>query len=212
VGARHFVPLENVVQASSFLWKSRHEPSAAGGHLIRLGFAALFLGFVMSVGMVMHYVIGAQYPTGHNFMSNVTLRWACPWTGSTAVVFGGALCMIVIGTVHTSLERYAAVTDVGAATTTARRLCLLSLVAIFLTGYMDYFVVDAIWPKFYYEPSPKGRTCGSLCNSRASCCLRSAPGSPSRIERPPSFHWFKRIPAVFRQDHPGNLARRQTAP
>jgi len=50
----------------------------AGGHFIRSGFSALFLGFVMSVGMVMHYVVGAQYPTGHDFMSNVTLWWACP--------------------------------------------------------------------------------------------------------------------------------------
>jgi len=65
--------------------------------------------------------------------------------------------MIVIGTVHTSLGRYAAVTDVGTATTTARWLCLLSLVAIFLTGYVGYFVVDAIWPKFYYEPVTQGK-------------------------------------------------------
>lgn len=40
---------------------------------------------------------------------------------------------------------------------TARWLCLLSLVAIFLTGYVGYFVVDAIWPKFYYEPVTRGK-------------------------------------------------------
>lgn len=45
----------------------------AGGHFIRSGFSALFLGFVMSVGMVVHYVVGSQYPTGHDFMSNITL-------------------------------------------------------------------------------------------------------------------------------------------
>jgi len=65
--------------------------------------------------------------------------------------------MIVIGTVHTSLGRYAGVDDVGAATTTARWLCLLSLVAIFVTGYLGYFVVDAIWPRFYYEPVAQGK-------------------------------------------------------
>lgn len=129
----------------------------AGGHFIRSGFSALFLGFVMSVGMVMHYVVGSRWDNGHVFMQNITLWWACPWTLSTAVVLGGALCMIVIGTVHTSLGRYAAVADVGAATTTARRICLLSLVAIFLTGYVGYFAVDTVWPSFYYTPISTGK-------------------------------------------------------
>src|SRR4029453_11768417 len=62
-----------------------------GGHFIRSGFLLLFLGFVMSMGMVLHYVVGAQYPTGHDFMSNITLWWACPWTLSTTVVLGRAL-------------------------------------------------------------------------------------------------------------------------
>ena len=129
----------------------------AGSHFIRSGFWALFLGFLMSVGMVLHYVVGAQYPTGHDFMSNITLWWACPWTLSTAVVLGGALCMIVIGTVHTSLARHAGISDVGAATAAARWVCLLSLVAIFLTGYVGYFAVDAVWPEFYYGPVTQGK-------------------------------------------------------
>ena len=128
----------------------------AGGQFIRSGFALLFLGFVMSVGMVMHYVVGGQYPTGHDFRSNVTLWWACPWTLSTAVVLGGSLCMIVIGTVHTSLGRFS-VPDVGLATRIAHWLCVLALVAIFLTGYIGYFVVDAIWPMFYYAPVAEGK-------------------------------------------------------
>jgi hypothetical protein len=41
--------------------------------------------------MVLHYVVGGQYPTGHDFMSNITLWWACLWTLSTAVVLGRAL-------------------------------------------------------------------------------------------------------------------------
>jgi hypothetical protein len=66
--------------------------------------------------MVLHYVVGAQYPTGHDFMGNVTLWWACPWTLSTAVVLGGALCMIAIGAVHTALARYAVLTVTPAVT------------------------------------------------------------------------------------------------
>ena len=102
----------------------------AGGQFIRSGFSLLFLGFLMSVGMVMHYVVGAQYPTGHDFMSNVTLWWACPWTLSTAVVLGGALCMVIMGTVHVALARYPSTGDVGTATVTARWICAGSLVAI----------------------------------------------------------------------------------
>jgi hypothetical protein len=111
----------------------------------------------MSVGMVLHYVVGAQYPTGHEFMTNVTLWWACPWTLSTAVVLGGALCMIAIGAVHTALARYAVLTDVGSSTAIAHRVCMLSLVAIFATGYIGYFVIDAIWPTFYYAPITQGK-------------------------------------------------------
>jgi hypothetical protein len=104
----------------------------AGIRFIQSGFWLLLLGFLMSVGMVLHYV--AQYPTGHDFMSNVTLCWACPWTLSTAVVFGGALWMLAVGAVHTALARYPTAATVGSSTAAAFWLCTISLVAIFLTG------------------------------------------------------------------------------
>ena len=40
---------------------------------MRMGFWLLQLGFLMSFGMVLHYVVGAQYPTGEQFLKNVTL-------------------------------------------------------------------------------------------------------------------------------------------
>ena len=129
----------------------------AGGQFIRSGFSLLFLGFLMSVGMVLHYVVGAQYPSGHDFMNNVTLWWACPWTLSTAVVLGGALCMVTIGAVHAVLARYPGAATVGGATSAARWVCTLSLVGIFLTGYAGYFVVDAKYPMFYYTPVTEGK-------------------------------------------------------
>lgn len=129
----------------------------AGGQFIRSGFSLLFLGFLMSVGMVMHYVVGAQYPTGHDFMSNVTLWWGCPWTLSTAVVLGGALCMVAIGAVHAALARYPGAATVGAGTGVALWLCVLSLAAMSLTGYVGYFVIDAMWPQFYYAPVTQGK-------------------------------------------------------
>lgn len=127
-----------------------------GARFIRSGSWLLLLGFVMSVGMVLHYVVGSQYQTGHAFMGNITLWWACPWTLSTAVVLGGALCMVVIGAVHASLAR---VSGPGPAATGQISLwiCVVSLVAIFLTGYVGYFVVDAAWPQFYYAPITQGK-------------------------------------------------------
>src|SRR5688572_3729939 len=111
----------------------------AGVQFIQAGFWLLLLGFLMSVGMVLHYVVGAQYPNGHGFMSNVTLWWACPWTLSTAVVLGGASLMVAIGAVHAALARYPESAATDSRTASARWLCTASLVAIFLTGYAGYF-------------------------------------------------------------------------
>jgi hypothetical protein len=36
-------------------------------------------------------------------------------------------------------------------------LCITGLVAVFLTGYVGYFVVDRIWPTFYYTPIAAGK-------------------------------------------------------
>jgi hypothetical protein len=126
-----------------------------GTRFIRSGSWLLLLGFLMSFGVVLHYVAGGATP-GHEFMSSITLWWGCPWTLPTAVVLGGALCMIVIGTVHTALGRYPGATDV-AAPQTSLRICELALVGVFLTGCLGYFVVDAMWPSFYYQPVTAGK-------------------------------------------------------
>jgi hypothetical protein len=36
-------------------------------------------------------------------------------------------------------------------------LCAIGLVAVFVTGYIGYFVVDRIWPSFYYTPINEGK-------------------------------------------------------
>jgi|SRR5262249_10196151 len=40
---------------------------------------------------------------------------------------------------------------------TALTLCTLSLLAIFLTGFVGYFVVDRFWSAFYYAPIKDGK-------------------------------------------------------
>jgi hypothetical protein len=129
-----------------------------GGRFIRSGFWLLFLGFVMSFGMVMHYVVGAQYDTGPEFLRNVTLWYACPWTLSTAVVLGGALGMITIGTVNATLGKMAPAAGAGGSRDElALILCVIALIAMFLTGYVGYFIVDALFPTFYYAPVKDGK-------------------------------------------------------
>jgi len=36
-------------------------------------------------------------------------------------------------------------------------LCTIALIAMFLTGYLGYFVVDALWLTFYYTPLTDGK-------------------------------------------------------
>jgi len=124
---------------------------------MRAGFWLLQLGFLMSFGMVLHYVVGAQYPTGEQFLKNVTLWYACPWTLSTAVVLGGALGMMAIGAIYAILGKQTQAPQVEGMEKAALPLCTIALIAIFLTGYVGYFVVDAWWPTFYYAPLTDGK-------------------------------------------------------
>ena len=36
-------------------------------------------------------------------------------------------------------------------------LCAAGLIATFLTGYVGYIVINAIWPSFYYTPIKAGK-------------------------------------------------------
>jgi hypothetical protein len=89
------------------------------------------------------------------FMHNVTLWFACPWTLSVYVVQGGALGMIVIGTMYLALGRsYQFPAQNGSG---SLWLCVAGLISVFLTGYVGYFVVDHFWPTFYYSPIAEGK-------------------------------------------------------
>ena len=132
----------------------------------------MLFGFLMSFGMVLHYIVGARYDTGPEFLKNVTLWYACPWTLSTAVMIGGALGMIAIGTVYTMLGKMVSGARAEAPQTIALTLCTLSLIAIFLTGYVGYFAVDRFWPGFYYSPIKDGKNVWLSCSSPAWSCTR----------------------------------------
>jgi hypothetical protein len=124
---------------------------------MRAGFWLLQLVFLMSFGMVLHYVVGAQYPNGEQFLKNVTLWYACPWTLSTAVVLGGAPGMMAVGALYALVGQWAQAPHVAGLEKAAVPLCTLALITMFLTGYVGYFVVDAQWPTFYYTPLTTGK-------------------------------------------------------
>jgi hypothetical protein len=128
----------------------------SGMRFIRTGSWLVLLGMVMSFGMVMHYVVGSQYDNTDQFLKNVSVWFACPWTLSTAVVIGGAFGMMAIGVIQAFLGKHAPAPTTSA-TDTARRLCAFALIAMFLTGYVGYFAVDAVWPTFYYSPVRQGK-------------------------------------------------------
>ena len=67
-------------------------------------------------------------------MRTILLWYACPWTLSTAVVLGGALGMIAIGTVYAMLGKMVSGARIDGLETTALTLCTFALIAIFLTG------------------------------------------------------------------------------
>lgn len=66
--------------------------------------------------------------------------------------------MIAIGAAYATLGRASQGAPVGGGERLARAICVWALIAIFLTGYVGYFVVDIFfWPGFYYLPIKAGK-------------------------------------------------------
>ena len=78
--------------------------------------------------------------------------------------------MIVCGAILLILEKIYPAGEVGAAPHAAFWLCVISLVGIFFAGYVGYFVVDAIWPEFYYKPVPAGKNTWLLAQLACILC------------------------------------------
>jgi len=140
-------------------------PSRIGVRFIRWGLGLLVFGIFIGFGIIGHYIIGANHETGEMFMKNVTLWFACPWTLSVYAIQAGSLGMIVVGIVYVVLARsYSIPADEGYL---SLWLCVAGLIAVFLTGYIGYFVVDKIWPSFYYAPVAAGKNVWLLAQACA---------------------------------------------
>ncbi len=76
------------------------------------------------------------------------------WLTSPYAVQIGALGMIAIGAVYGLLP--ADKLEAKSRDYTAFWLCVTGLVAIFVTGYLGYFALNAIWRTYYSVPPTSG--------------------------------------------------------
>ena len=134
-----------------------HNAIQIGARFIRAGLGLLTFGMLMSFGIVGHYIVGARWPTGELFLKNIRLRYACPWSLSTAVVLISAGGMIAIGGAYATLGRGAPQDVTTSRGRVACAICCWSLIGIFVVGYAGYFVFDRVWPGFYYLPIKEGK-------------------------------------------------------
>ena len=132
-----------------------NEVTMIGAKFIHWGLALFIFGLVIGYGPLAHYLHRALEETREAFLKNVTLWFGCPWTLSVYTVQVGSLGMVAIGCVYLHLP-----TDdleVEQRDLAALWLCAAGLIATFLTGYIGYFVVNSIWPSFYYTPVKAGK-------------------------------------------------------
>jgi len=130
---------------------------AIGSKFVSWGLGLFVFGIFLSFGIIAHYCVGAQWPTGELFKQNITLWWACPWTLSVAVVQIGALGMVAIGLAKLIISRMSPKQIGTESGRTSWLLCIIGLLGTFAVGYAGYFVFDAIWPSFFYSPVATGK-------------------------------------------------------
>jgi hypothetical protein len=135
------------------------------------GLGLMIFGLFLEFGIIGHYIIGANHPTGEQFLKNVTLWFACPWTLAVYTVQFGGVAIIVFGAVFLLLARTFPETRVGPSARVALWMCIIALIGIFCTGYLGYFVVDAIWHEFYYKPVAQGKNVWLLAQAGCLVCF-----------------------------------------
>jgi hypothetical protein len=123
---------------------------------VRWGFWLFIFGLVIGYGPWAHYLHGAIEEVQPPFMKNVTLWWGCPWTLSTYVAQLGGLGMVVVGLCYLVCGRGDPAVVTGGERA-APALCAAGIITEFAFGYAGYFVINEIWPNFYYTPIPAGK-------------------------------------------------------
>jgi hypothetical protein len=127
-----------------------------GSKFVRRGLWLFVFGLLIGYGPWAHYMHGAMEEVQPAFLKNVTLWWGCPWTLSVYVTQIGSIAMVLFGLCYLVSGR--AVTK---AASPGERLalvfCFFGIIAEFVAGYLFYFIVNSIWPNFYFTPIDEGK-------------------------------------------------------
>ena len=128
------------------------ETTILGVRFVRWGLALFIFGLIFSFGLLGYYFHGTIESA---LFAENAVRWLnYPWTLATYVLQVGGLGMVAIGAVYWLLPGDKLETE--SLDYTALWLCVTGLIATFLTSYVGYFVVNAIWPSFFYKPVTAG--------------------------------------------------------
>jgi hypothetical protein len=119
-----------------------------GVRFVRWGLGLFIFGLIFGFGLLGYYFHGTA------FAENGAQWLNYPWTFATYVLQVGGLGMVAIGTVYWLLPGNKLETEWM--DYTALWLCIVGLIATFLTSYVGYFVANAIWPSFFYKPITQG--------------------------------------------------------
>jgi hypothetical protein len=138
--------------------ESTLEAGRLGAGFIRWGTGLFIFGLIIGYGPLLHYMHGAvEGDIGPAFLKNLTLWFACPWTLAVYFAQIGGIGMIAIGVSFLTFARDGRVSALGTGARRSLGLCIVGVLAEFLTGYPGYFVVAHFWPNFYYAPIEAGK-------------------------------------------------------
>jgi hypothetical protein len=122
-----------------------NEVTLLGIAFIRWGLGLFIFGLIVGYAPLVHYLHGALVEMGEASLPNAAL-----WLTSPYAVQIGALGMVSIGAVYGLLP--AEKLEAESRDYRALWLCVTGLAAIFATGYLGYFVLNAIWRTYYNRP------------------------------------------------------------
>ncbi len=155
----------------------------------------IFLGF----GVLIHYLVGSSYDNSPYFLSNITLWFGSPLALSSGFLQVGGLGMAIVGGLYMMISKCRTITDTTSTEATSYRtsdlkehkhthcctslvLCIVGLIALIVTGYIGYYIINYIWPGFYYAPIVAGKNLWLILQGlsilvyfigiiMATCCL-----------------------------------------
>jgi len=112
-----------------------NEVSLLGVAFIRWGLGLFIFGLIIGYSPLVHYLHGVLERMGETTLQNAAL-----WLASPYAVQIGALGMVAIGAVYGLLP--ADKLEAESRDYTALWLCVTGLAAIFVTGYLGYFILN----------------------------------------------------------------------